>query len=117
MRAPFILADSPSDAGKLGTHVALVPAGLKGKDRLLTSLARTLDFPNYAGGNWDSFEECIRDLSWIPENSVLLFHEGLPDLPKADAETYLDILAEAVLDWRRDELNELVVAFHYSVAG
>ena len=36
------------------------------KQSFIASLAETAKFPDYAQTNWDSLEECLRDLSWCP---------------------------------------------------
>lgn len=36
------------------------------KREMLGEWAAALQFPWYFGGNWDAFEECINDLSWMP---------------------------------------------------
>lgn len=82
--------------GKAG-HRAEVPAKIQTKAELLDALSDAMRFPDYFGGNWDSLEECIRDLSWLPSGDVILTHEDLPlsqDIPSLS--TYLAILKDAV---------------------
>ena len=35
------------------------------KSKLLGVIARALDFPAWAGRNWDALEDCVTDLGWI----------------------------------------------------
>lgn len=39
---------------------------VQSKSDLLGALADILDFPRYWQSNWDSVEECLMDLSWLP---------------------------------------------------
>ena len=48
-------------------HRAELPRGIQNKGALLNAVSDALCFPDYFGGNWDALEECIRDLSWLPE--------------------------------------------------
>ena len=63
------------------------------KQALLTAVASALRFPSYFGYNWDAFEECLNDLSWLKERGVVLIHRALP-LPShtSDMAMYLSIL-------------------------
>lgn len=65
------------------------------KDSLFQEFAEVLDFPNYFGANWDAFEECIKDLSWLEESRYLLiitnFSEVLVD-NKNDLQIFLGII-------------------------
>ena len=78
-------------------HIATLRTGIANKSELLRSVAFSLGFPSYFGGNWDALDECIRDLSWLPEGDVVLKH---PDLPLAhdlsSLSTYSFILKGAV---------------------
>jgi hypothetical protein len=92
--------------------VAEVPAGIRTKDQLLMEESRALRFPDYFGGNWDAFEECIRDLSWFPPGTVVLRHGDVPladDL--ASLKTYLSILDGAVEKWSGKSERSLMVVF------
>ena len=35
-----------------------------------------MKLPDYFGGNWDAFEECINDLSWLPARGYILVYEN-----------------------------------------
>ncbi len=35
-------------------------------------VAKTLAFPEWFGGNWDAFEDCLGDLSWHPAPGYVL---------------------------------------------
>ncbi|MFN8831451.1 MAG: barstar family protein [Labrys sp. (in: a-proteobacteria)] len=74
--------------------------------------ADILGIPEYFGANWDAFDECLRDLSWVKERRLVLFHRDVPIAanPK-DRRIYLEVLANAATDWRPGEAHELIVAF------
>lgn len=50
-----------------GTHCA-------GKTGLFREWAAALQFPYYFGHNWDAFEECLGDLSWVraPDVQIII---------------------------------------------
>lgn len=73
-----------------------VPAGIGSKEELLKFLSTALHFPAYFGRNWDALEECLSDLSWIPEEQVVIQHQDVPLASSvADSSTYLDVLRSA----------------------
>ena len=69
---------------------------------LLTECARTLDFPDYFGRNWDALEECLADLEWLPAKGYILLitnaESVLPD-DEEEYETFLEILRDAGEAW------------------
>jgi len=61
-----------------------------------------MEFPGYAGKNWDAFEECVTDLSWAEaEGYVVLYdHADAFELATPRAwSTAMDILSDAVKSW------------------
>ncbi len=109
MSDPFAYADEVRSVGILNTHVAVVPSEVVGREDLFRCLIRSLKLPSHFGSNWDALDECLRDLSWLTQNRVVLFHEALPELGRDPLTTYLEILRDAVVDWRSDVDDELVV--------
>jgi len=78
-------------------------AKVRDKSGLLTALARTLDFPDWFGGNWDALQDCLGDLSWrtAPGYVVVLAHcQGLAKGARTDFETLLEVLAATADYWR-----------------
>lgn len=69
------------------------------KDALLAAVGAALRFPDYFRRNWDSFEECLTDLSWLGEAGVVLMVGPVGALaasaPK-DLETFIAIVRDAV---------------------
>lgn len=53
--------------------------------------AAAFQFPYYYGENWDAFEECLNDLSWIPAKGYLVCVANASSLltyaPKSDFDT------------------------------
>jgi hypothetical protein len=91
---------------------ARVPARIGTKKELLDALDAGLGFPDYFGGNWDAFDECIRDLSWLDPVQVVLIHEDLPMRADcASLKTYLSILHDAAAYWKAKPEHDLVVVF------
>src|SRR5947209_1850287 len=69
------LPDSPS-----GRVVFRVIRGRKArtKSALFDEFAAALQFPYYFGENWDAFDECLTDLSWLPGDAyILLFLQSI----------------------------------------
>ncbi|MCK5536423.1 MAG: barstar family protein, partial [Bacteroidales bacterium] len=47
------------------------------KESFFKEFAKKLKFPKYFGKNWDSFYDCITDLSWIKgQNGYLIIYEN-----------------------------------------
>jgi hypothetical protein len=90
--------DDPAAFQGAAALVVRIPAGMRSKQKLLGILAERLRFPGYFGWNWDALEECLRDLSWLPEGQrVAIVHEGLPFGAGGEhRRTYLQVLASAV---------------------
>lgn len=44
----------------------------KNSQSLFTEFATKLEFPDYFGRNWDAFDECIGDLSWLNAKTLLI---------------------------------------------
>jgi len=45
------------------------------RENLFDSMARSLDFPDWFGRNWDALEDVLSDLSWRQgDGHVLVFH-------------------------------------------
>jgi hypothetical protein len=87
------------------------------KRGLFRAFAEALRFPDYFGGNWDAFEECISDLSWLKANGYLLIvsdAEMLLARNDEDYKTFISIMTEAGKEWaetaRRPRAFHLVLA-------
>ena len=71
---------------------------LASKDALLAAVGAALRFPDYFRRNWDSFEECLTDLSWLDEAGVVLMVGPLDALAAkapTDRDTFMAIARDA----------------------
>lgn len=69
------------------------------KATLMDQWASVLAFPEYFGRNWDAFDECLSDLSWLPPSPrcvVVTNADALLDLPKSDFGSLVGSLGRAV---------------------
>jgi len=96
---------------RTGDFAALISGDISNRDILFQRLAEDLEFPDYFGKNWDALSDCLRDFHWHNEHRIVIAHSGLPQLGLGDVKTYLEILSDAVEDWRRTGDRDLVVAF------
>ena len=109
---PFIFTDNKHSFQHEGTLLLEVPFDISDKDNLLFWFAAALNFPKYFGWNWDALSNCLRDLSWIDEKRVVIFHSDVPLKSNlTDCRVYLGILENAVEDWHSDASHELLAAF------
>ena len=63
-------------------------------------------------GNCDAFEECIRDLSWVSVQRIVLAHCGVPFASDHEMlRTYLLILSGASDKWDGQSVHNLEIWF------
>src|SRR5260221_8444864 len=107
---PFIFEE---DAASESAAVCIIlPSNIKSKEALLAMLATQFNFPDYFGENWDAFDECIRDLSWLPIGEVKVKHADVPLANDVrNAKIYLEILRGAVRDMSKSDVHPLSVVF------
>jgi hypothetical protein len=68
------------------------------------AFAAALKFPEYFGKNWDAFEECVNDLSWLGGAGFLVIVSDAEALLAGDDdayETFVDIMTEAGQGWAK----------------
>jgi hypothetical protein len=99
------------DVVRAGDFAALIPDDINSREVLIQRLAEDLRFPDYFGKNWDALSDCLRDFHWRNEGRIVIAHAGLPKLAPSDVRAYLEILSDAVEDWRRTGDRDLVVVF------
>lgn len=81
-----------------------IPGGIFSKESLLQTLSSACSFPSYFGNNWDALLNCLKDLSWINEKRVVLFHNDLPLIQSPEScRVYLETLNEAIISWQEDQ--------------
>lgn len=93
--SPFQFTDErPADAE--GCLVVRIPRGFNRKRKLLAKYAAQLRFPPYFGWNWDAFEECLCDLSWLDGiTKVIAVHRDVPfEKSPEQCKIYLSILRD-----------------------
>ena len=81
-------------------------------EQLLQALYQLLWLPGYFGFNWNALYDCLTDFSWIREKRVVLEHARLPDIPEAELKIYLEVLRDAVVDWKEEDAHCFEVVFN-----
>jgi hypothetical protein len=90
---PWDTQFTPNATGS--TIVIHIPRGLRSKEKLLGIFSERLRFPRYFGWNWDAFEECLRDLSWLPDvHEIAVVHASWPFSEGENRATYVSILEQ-----------------------
>lgn len=77
--------------------VVLDTRGATDKAEFLSAAARSLDFPDYQGKNWDAFEESLRDFV-ADRGALLVVWTGASELATADREVALEIMESTFTD-------------------
>lgn len=88
IRSPLTAAAVAAEARLRGASVGVVGPVARRRE-LLAAIGRELRFPGYYGHNLDALEECLVDLSWLPEGEVVLVWDGDDELRRADPFSYV----------------------------
>ena len=73
------------------------------KEQFLNHAALAMHFPEYFGDNWDAFEDCLMDLSWVEaERYVILYDhtDCFAEHAPQHFDTLLEIFRESAEFWQ-----------------
>jgi hypothetical protein len=92
----FVFTESPDDFRNPAAIIVRIPRGVRSKQKLFAIYAKALRFPRYFGWNWDAFEECLGDLSWLPlDRPIAIIHEDMPFGPGGEnRRVYINMLRD-----------------------
>jgi RNAse (barnase) inhibitor barstar len=82
------------------------------KEQLLNHVATALHFPKSFGHNWDALEESLTDLEWIDADGYVIYYDhidGLLETHPDQFETLVEILRDAVAEWKEDGAAMIVL--------
>ncbi|SHL38021.1 Barstar (barnase inhibitor) [Pseudonocardia thermophila] len=85
-------ANAIAAEAKLRGAIVAVVGPAERRVELLTQIGKALRFPGYYGRNLDALEECLTDLSWLPEGEVVLVWDGDEVLRRADPAGYAAVV-------------------------
>lgn len=97
---PFEFKEPSTHCEPPDSFVLPISKGIQSKKNLFAGFASAGKFPEYFGGNWDAFFDCLRDFEWISEKKIIILHGDLPlSGNEADCRTYLELLQATTKDW------------------
>jgi hypothetical protein len=71
--APVSVRELRDELTAAGWATRLVDgAVMRDRASMFDEFAAACEFPEWFGGNWDAFVDCLRDLSWIPGKGVVV---------------------------------------------
>jgi len=80
-----------------GSPLDVVPIELS--DDVFGVLAKSLDFPEWFGRNWDALEDCLSDLSWRKAGGSVLIFRNFEALDQDRRGILIDVLASSAEFW------------------
>lgn len=94
MTTRLITVADPRSYAPASALVVPLSSHIRKKREFFGVIRKHLKLPGYFGGNWDALHDCLRDNSWLPEDTeIVLRHDGVPF---AEASTqraiYLELL-------------------------
>ena len=88
-----------------------IKKNISSEEQICDLYEQGLNFP-YFGKNWDALADCLRDLDFIKEKKILIFHEDIPfELSTEDKKIYVRILFYVVKHWHNYPEHKIFVYF------
>jgi len=107
----FTFVPSLRDFSASDALVARIADVVQTPRQLFELFYRLLTLPGYFGFNWNALFDCLRDFHWVSQERVIIVHDTFPTLSQSEMKTYLEVLRDAVLDWKPEEAHSLEVVF------
>ena len=87
--------------------------GCETKRDLILRLSERLKFPGYSSANWDSFEECLAELEWFIEGTLVIAFTNQVDssLDESDLSTLFAIIRDVSREWADQGSRQLAATF------
>ena len=95
------LARAAAAAGLMVIYVDIGHA--HDKKGFLADASRAMRFPDWFGGNWDAFADCLKDLSWLQAKGWMVILEKSKHFCGGHGNEFkeaMDIMAETAAYWR-----------------
>jgi len=116
-RSLFIKTVREKQANPTTTLIAMVDGiNCETKIDLLTEFSKALQFPEYFGCNWDAFDECVNDLSWINKKKIIIVLLDAQLLLRNQENDY-KIFLETLHDINESLIKKEVIIFHHVDLG
>lgn len=96
-----------SDLNSFVVHID----NINSEDALFEKLYIKLIFPDYFGFNWDALYDCLRDFNWVSQRKIIFIHDDLPKIERHLLKIYVNILIDAMNDWKEGEEHSLDIIF------
>jgi hypothetical protein len=78
--------------------------------------AAALQFPYYFGENWDAYFDCIRDLSWLRADALVVCisdaNRLLEAAPSDQLERFVAVMNDTATSWNKPEKGHPAKPFH-----
>ena len=84
---------------------------IRHRQAFFSLLGQALLLPDYFGGSWDALDDCMRDLSWLPEHDLTLTFQGLAHVPQPLQTQIADSLALWRTYWQTQTLKTVRILF------
>ena len=110
-KSPFVYVEDIEKLAPSEKVVAIVPAGIRLREKLFSILSKELKFPSYFGSNWDALNDCLCDFSWTDIFLITVIHHDIPALGTHHTRIYLETLACCVEAWKPGDDHQLRVVF------
>ena len=85
--------------------------GIQHRQAFFSLLGQTLLLPDYFGGSCDALDDCMRDLSWLPERDLTLAFQGLAHVPQPLQTQIADSLALWRTHWQAQTVKTVRILF------
>jgi hypothetical protein len=85
--------------------------GIKYSRAFFKLVQQTLMLPDYFGGSWNALDDCMRDLSWLPEQEITLTFQGLPNVPQPLRTQIADSLELWRAYWHTQNGKTVIITF------